>query len=44
MLGYPTFLNLLIGILTFFAILALPVSWFFLARKKEWKKFAVSFG
>ena len=44
MLGYPTFLNLLVGILTFFAILALSVSWIFLARKKEWKKFAVSFG
>lgn len=44
MLGYPTSLDLIVGLLELLVILALPVSWFFLARKKEWKKFAVSFG
>lgn len=44
MIGYPTSLDLIVGLLELLVILALPVSWFFLARKKEWKKFAVSFG
>ena len=38
MLGYPTFLDFIVGILEFLVILALPVSWFFLIRKKEWLK------
>ena len=44
MIGYPTSFDLIVGLLELLVILALPVSWFFLARKKEWKKFAVSFG
>ena len=44
MIGYPTSFDLIVGLLELLVILAFPVSWFFLARKKEWKKFAVSFG
>lgn len=43
MLGYPTSLDLIVGLLELLVILALPVSWFFLARKKEWRKLAISF-
>ena len=44
MLGYPTFLDFIVGILEFLVILALPVSWFFLIRKKEWLKLSGSLG
>lgn len=43
MLGYPTSLDLIVGLLELLVILALPVSWFFLTRKKEWRKLAISF-
>ena len=43
MFGYPTSLDLIVGLLELLVILALPVSWFFLARKKEWRKLAISF-